>query len=70
MELERARILEILLSVSVVGLFVALMLGIGSRYNTGSMSEAGGMALVAAIVVFLLVMAGMGVVLAYRLNEE
>ena len=70
MDIERGRLIEIIVSVSVVGLFVAVLIGIGFRYNAGEMSPDGGLALIAAIGVFVLIMAGVGIALAYYLNPE
>lgn len=70
MAMERGRQLEIAVSVSVVALFVLLIVLIGRAFNTGQMSPTGGLALVGAIAAFVLVMAAVGIGLAYWLNEE
>jgi len=49
------------LSVVAVAAFVLLVLWIGVSFNDGGLSSAGGLALVAGIVAFILLMAGVGV---------
>lgn len=70
MELERGRLLEIVVSVGVVGVFVGVILLVGLQYNTGEMAPSGGLALVGAMAAFVLVMAVVGVLLATHLNQE
>jgi len=64
MELEEGMVRKIAISVGAVGLFVALVAGIGITFNDGGMGSTGGLALVGTIVVFILVMAGVGIFLA------
>lgn len=64
MELEEGMGRKIAISVGAVGLFVALVLGIGTTFNDGGLGSTGGLALVGAIVVFIIVMAGVGFLLA------
>ncbi|WP_435067820.1 DUF7472 family protein [Haloplanus sp. C73] len=64
MELEEGMVRKIAISVGAVGLFVALVLGIGTTFNDGGLGSTGGLALVGSIVVFILVMAGVGIFLA------
>lgn len=64
MELEEGMGRKIAISVGAVGLFVALVLGIGTTFNDGGLGSTGGLALVGAIIVFILVMAGVGIFLA------
>jgi hypothetical protein len=64
MELEEGMVRKIAISVGAVGLFVALVLGIGTTFNDGGLGSSGGLALVGSIVVFILVMAGVGLFLA------
>jgi hypothetical protein len=52
------------LSVVAVVAFVLLVLWIGVSFNDGGLSSTGGLALVAGIVAFILLMAGVGVWLA------
>ena len=70
MVVERERVLEIAVSVSVVLLFTGLIIAIGAQFNTGEMSPTGGLMLVGAIATFVLIMAGGGIALAYLLNDE
>jgi peptidoglycan/LPS O-acetylase OafA/YrhL len=64
MELEEGMVRKIAISVGAVGVFVALVVGIGSSFNDGGLGSAGGLALVASIAAFILVMAGVGFLLA------
>jgi hypothetical protein len=59
MAIEGETLREIAVSVAAVGLFIALILVIGVTYGS-SLGSAGGLALVGSIVVFVLVMAGVG----------
>lgn len=68
MDIERGRLIEIVVSVSAVSLFVVILIGIGMQYNAGEMSPEGGIVLVGAIVAFILMMAVIGIGLAYVLN--
>jgi peptidoglycan/LPS O-acetylase OafA/YrhL len=64
MKLEEGMVRKIAISVGAVGVFVALVVGIGSSFNDGGLGSAGGLALVASIAAFILVMAGVGFLLA------
>jgi len=64
MELEEGMGRKIAISVGAVGLFVAVVVGIGTTYNDGGLGSAGGLALVGSIVLFILAMAGVGLFLA------
>jgi hypothetical protein len=64
MELEEGMVRKIAISVGAVGLFVAVVLGIGTTYNDGGLGSTGGLALVGSIVLFILAMAGVGLFLA------
>ncbi|AZH27021.1 DUF7472 family protein [Haloplanus aerogenes] len=64
MELEEGMVRKIAISAGAVGLFVAAVVGIGTTYNDGGLGSAGGLALVGSIVLFILVMAGVGFLLA------
>jgi hypothetical protein len=64
MELEEGMVRKIAISVGAVGVFVALVVGIGTAYNDGGLGSTGGLALVATIAVFILAMAGVGLFLA------
>jgi hypothetical protein len=70
MDIERGTIVEIIVSVGAVGLFVAVLVGIGDAYNHGGLSADGGIALVGAIVAFVIGMSIVGIGLAYYLNQE
>lgn len=70
MDIERETIVEIIVSVGAVGLFVAVLVGIGDAYNQGGLSADGGIALVGAIVAFVIGMSIVGLGLAYYLNQE
>ncbi|MFD1633546.1 DUF7472 family protein [Haloplanus ruber] len=64
MELEEGMVRKIAISVGAVGVFVALVVGIGATYNDGGLGSTGGLALIATIAVFILAMAGVGLLLA------
>ncbi|WP_049937536.1 DUF7472 family protein [Haloplanus natans] len=63
MELEEGMVRKIAISVVAVGVFVAFVVGIGTTYNDGGLGSSGGLALVGAIVLFILLMAGVGLLL-------
>ncbi|KAB1186989.1 MULTISPECIES: hypothetical protein [Haloferax] len=52
---------KIVVSMVAVGVFIALIVGIGATFNQGGLVATGGLALVGAIAAFVLVMAGIGV---------
>ncbi|ADE04842.2 MULTISPECIES: DUF7472 family protein [Haloferax] len=52
---------KIAVSIVAVGVFIALIVGIGATYNQSGLVSTGGLALVGAITAFVLVMAGIGV---------
>jgi hypothetical protein len=64
MELDEGMVRKIAISVGAVGVFVALVVGIGASFNDGGLGSTGGLALVAAMVLFVVVMAGVGLFLA------
>ena len=70
MDIERGRLIEIVVSVTAVGLFVLLLLAIGVQYNQEQMSPEGGLVLIGAIVAFIFVMGLIGIGLAYTLNSD
>lgn len=70
MDVDRETIVEIVVSVGAVGLFVAVLVGIGTTYNQGGLSTDGGVVLVGAITAFIVVMSAVGIGLAYYLNRE
>lgn len=67
-ELERERILEILVAVPGVLAFIGVLVYLGSEFNDESLSQEGGLMLVAAIAGFVLVMSIVGIGLAYLKN--
>lgn len=65
MEIEAEMRRKIVVSVVAVGVFIALILGIGSAFaSTGSFASTGGLMLVGAIVLFIFTMAGVGIFLS------
>ncbi|MFD1685256.1 DUF7472 family protein [Halobellus litoreus] len=62
MEIDAAMRRKIVVSLVSVGAFFALFIGIGATYGP-DLGETGGLALVGAIALFVLVMAGVGLVL-------
>jgi len=64
MELEEGMVRKIAISTGAVGLFVATVVGIGTVYNDGGFGSTGGLALVGAIVLFIVAMAGVGLLLS------
>jgi len=68
MEIDAEMRRKIALSVGVVLGFVAILLGIGVRFGGQELAATGGLALVAAIVLFVLVMAVIGLYLSR--NDE
>lgn len=70
MELERGRVVEIVVSVAAVASFVAVLITIGWRFNRDGMGPDGGLALVAAITLFILAMAAIGYGIASSSYED
>lgn len=67
MDVEREMVVEIAASAAAVGLFVAVIVGIGTAYGGGAdLTNQGAIALVVAITGFVLVMALVGYFLAGR----
>lgn len=69
MDVDRDTVVEIVVSVGAVGLFVAVLFGIGTAYNQDGLSTMGGVAFVGAITAFVILMSLVGVGLAYYLNQ-
>ncbi len=70
MEIERELVREIVASFGPLLLIVVVMVAIGSVFSSnGQLEPEGGQALVAAIVFFVFLMAGIGIWLA-RVDEE
>jgi hypothetical protein len=63
MDIEGETLQQILVSMVAVGLFVVVILVIGTTYGT-PLGGTGGLALISAIVLFVLVMAGVGLFLS------
>ncbi|SDL94833.1 hypothetical protein SAMN04487949_0275 [Halogranum gelatinilyticum] len=63
MAIEGETLKEIVVSVVAVGFFIALIIGIGTVYGT-ELAGMGGLALVGAIVLFVIAMAVVGLVLS------
>ncbi|MDF9747255.1 DUF7472 family protein [Natrinema salsiterrestre] len=68
---EREQLIEIVVSVGAVFLMLAAMIAIGSTYGTenSTLSPEGGQMLIGVIVGFILLMAAVGIGLAYTLND-
>lgn len=60
MDLERRTLIEILVSVVSVGIFVAALIGIGVVFSSDGIGEQGALALIGVIVLFILLMTGIG----------
>lgn len=70
MEMERERLIEIVVSVTAVGIMFGLLYFIGAEYTDGNtLSTTGGELLVYAIIAFIFLMSAVGVVLAYTVSE-
>ncbi|MFP4590373.1 MAG: hypothetical protein ACLFMX_00725 [Halobacteriales archaeon] len=71
MQLERARVIEIVAAVVALGLMIAIMAVIGYQYtDNGEFASEGGLMLVIAIILFVLVMTVVGYVLAFTVTAE
>lgn len=68
--MDRGRVIEIVAPIVVVGLFVVVLVMIGQQYNTDGLTPEGGLALVAAIWAFVLVMAALGLGFARKAYQE
>ncbi|WP_254542984.1 DUF7472 family protein [Halomarina pelagica] len=67
MALEREALVEIVVSVAAVGLFIAVIVGIGVTYNGATgLSNEGALALVGSIAGFVIVMSLLGYALSRR----
>ena len=66
MELDQKTRREILVGVGSVGLFVALLAGVGATYGNGGLTETGALAVVGVIVFFVVLMTGVGYWLAQQ----
>lgn len=66
MELSAESRRQIVLSMVAVGFFIVLMVAIGVTFNGQELAPTGGLALIAAITLFVLVMGGIGAYLARK----
>lgn len=66
MEIERETVVEAAVSLAGVGSFIVLLVFIGLQFNNRGLTETGGLALIAAIVLFVVVMTVIGYWLAGR----
>ncbi|WP_132058941.1 DUF7472 family protein [Halorussus amylolyticus] len=66
MNVERETIRDIAVSVGAVGLFVAALAWVGLTYGGNGLTETGAIAVVAAIVLFVFLMTGIGVWMAHQ----
>lgn len=67
MEIERETMVEIVVAVGAVLVFVAAIVGVGVTYGADrALSSQGGVALLAAMAAFVLLMTGVGYFLAGR----
>ena len=67
--LERERIIEIVVAVAVVVAMLGAMVAIGSSYGGEALSPDGAELLVGAIIGFIFLLLGVGLVLAFLLND-
>ncbi|WP_331235636.1 DUF7472 family protein [Natronorarus salvus] len=70
MVVEREALVEIVVSVAAVGSFVGVIVLIGRTFNESGLSGDGALALISAIVGFILLMSVVGIALAYYMNRE
>lgn len=68
MDIDRDTVVEIVISLAAVSLFITALVTIGTTYNDAGFSTDGAFALIGTIVVFVLLMAGVGLWLAYSRN--
>lgn len=66
MATERETVVEIAVSVVSVGLFIAVIVGIGSTYNSDGLTNEGALALIGAIAGFVVLMSLVAYFLAGR----
>lgn len=70
MDIGREQILEIVVSVTAVGLMFGVLYWIGSNYSANrELSATGGELLVYSVVFFIVAMSLAGVILAYTVSE-
>lgn len=66
MEIERETLVEIVVSTGAVGLFIAILLTVGARFERGEFTGEGAFLLVGSIAFFIVLMGVVGVWLAYK----
>ena len=64
MALEAEMRRKILVSLVAVAVFIGIIIGIGVTFHDGGLGSSGGLALIGSIVLFIMLMAGVGVFLA------
>jgi hypothetical protein len=64
MALEAEMRQKILVSIVTVAVFIVIIIGIGVTFDDGGLGSNGGLALIGSIVLFILLMAGVGVFLS------
>lgn len=71
MNIERARAIEIVASLSAVALMIGILALIGQQYtNNGEFGDSGGLMLIVAILLFVLLMGVIGYVLAFTITTQ
>lgn len=70
MQVERELVIETAVSVFGVGLFIALLVIVGLQFSRDGLTETGAYGVIGAIVVFVLVMTGVGYWLSTRESED
>jgi hypothetical protein len=67
MDIQRETVVEAGISTAAVLVFIAAVVGVGVSFEAnGSLSETGGLAILGAIGLFVFVISGIGVWLAYQ----
>lgn len=66
MEIDEEMRRKIVTSLGVSALFIAALVGVGATFSDNGLTETGGLALVAVIALFVLVMGGLGVFLSRK----
>ena len=64
MALEAEMRRKILVSLVAVAVFIGIIIGIGVTFHDGGLGSSGGLALIGSIVLFIILMAGVGIFLA------
>lgn len=64
MDIEAEMRRKIVVSIVTVAVFIGIIIGIGVTFDDGGLGSTGGLALVASIVLFILLMGGVGVFLS------